>query len=154
MRTLIALMLFATTPVAAGAWEDGAAAYRAGDYHKAVRLWKPLAGQGDVRAQAQLGGMYLTGKGVPKDDFKAVHWFTKAAKQGHAGAQFRLGLMYYLGGDYVRAYAWFTNSAIQRHVGEMMQEIVARRMTLTQLSEAAGLSIELFKKYVFPFQEK
>ncbi|MFP6704864.1 MAG: hypothetical protein VCE75_02215 [Alphaproteobacteria bacterium] len=36
ITTLIALMLFATTPVAAGAWEDGAAAYRAGDYQKAI----------------------------------------------------------------------------------------------------------------------
>jgi hypothetical protein len=34
IATLIALMLFATTPVAAGAWEDGQAAYRAGDYQK------------------------------------------------------------------------------------------------------------------------
>jgi hypothetical protein len=42
IATLIALMLFATTPVAAGDWEDGAAAFRAGDHQKAVRLWKPL----------------------------------------------------------------------------------------------------------------
>ena len=55
MRTLIAtpitLMLFATTPVAAGDFEDGQAAYRAGDYQKAVRLWKPLAEQGDANTQ-------------------------------------------------------------------------------------------------------
>ena len=56
MRTLIALMLFAATPVVAGKIEDiyaeleRAAAYVAGDYQKAVRLWKPLAEQGDVRA--------------------------------------------------------------------------------------------------------
>ena len=64
MRTLIALMLFATTPVVAGDWEDGRAAFRAGDHQKAVRLWKPLAEQGDARAQAMLGGMYHKGRGV------------------------------------------------------------------------------------------
>ena len=36
IATLIALMLFATTPVAAGDYEDGAAAYKAGDYQKAL----------------------------------------------------------------------------------------------------------------------
>jgi len=42
IATLIALMLFATTPVAAGDFEAGGAAFDAGDYQKAVRLWKPL----------------------------------------------------------------------------------------------------------------
>ena len=55
MRTLIALMLFATTPVAAGAWEDGQAAYRAGDYQKVVRLWKLSAEKGNKFAQSILG---------------------------------------------------------------------------------------------------
>ena len=54
MRTLItiltALMLFAATPVVAGDFEDGLAAYRAGDYQKAFRLFVPLAEQGDVWA--------------------------------------------------------------------------------------------------------
>ena len=35
IATLTALMLFATTPVAAGDYEDGMAAYKAGDYQKA-----------------------------------------------------------------------------------------------------------------------
>ena len=51
IATLIALMLFATTPVAAGDFEDGKAAYGGGDYQKAVRLWKPLAEQGDANTQ-------------------------------------------------------------------------------------------------------
>jgi hypothetical protein len=97
MRTLIvaltALMLFATTPVAAGDWEDGLAAYDAGDYQKALRLWKPLAKWG-VYPQVMLGWLYNKGEGVPVDHAKAVYWYTKAAKQGHATAQYHLGLMY------------------------------------------------------------
>ena len=49
IATLIALMLFATTPVAAGDLKDGMAAYQAGDYRKTIRLFKPLAEQGDIR---------------------------------------------------------------------------------------------------------
>ena len=66
IATLIALMLFATTPVAAEGFEDGGAAYDAGEYQKAFRLWKPLAEQGDMLAQGMLGVMYSNGKGVPK----------------------------------------------------------------------------------------
>ena len=55
IATLIALMLFATTPVAAGDYEDGAAAYKAGDYQKALRLWKPVAEQANKFAQSILG---------------------------------------------------------------------------------------------------
>ena len=61
MRTLLtaltALMLFAT-PVVAGVWEDAEAAYKAGDYEEAFRLFKPLAEQGDLLAQYNLGLIY------------------------------------------------------------------------------------------------
>ena len=72
LAALAALMLFAT-PVVAGDWEDGSAAYAAGDYQKAIRLWEPLAEQGDAWSQYSLGTMYHLGRGVPKDDAKAVH---------------------------------------------------------------------------------
>ena len=64
---VIALMLFATTPVAAGIYGDGEAAYSAGDYQKAFRLWKPLAERGVAQAQFNLGLMYDKGEGVPQD---------------------------------------------------------------------------------------
>ena len=61
MRTLLtaltALMLFAT-PVVAGDSEDAVAAYHSGDFQKAFRIWKPLAEQGDARAQFNLGLIY------------------------------------------------------------------------------------------------
>ena len=65
IATLIALMLFATTPVAAGDYEDGLAAFKAGDYQKALRIWKPFAEHGNVLAQFSLGRMYEVGEGVP-----------------------------------------------------------------------------------------
>tara|TARA_A100001037_G_scaffold26007_1_gene21159 strand:+ start:1446 stop:2042 length:597 start_codon:yes stop_codon:yes gene_type:complete len=93
MRLLIfaltALMFFAT-PVVAGDLKDAVAAYKAGDYQKALRLLKPLAEQGDVDAQSYLGAMYDDGERVPEDDAKAVYWYRKAAEQGDAWAQSRL----------------------------------------------------------------
>ena len=61
ISALTALMLFAT-PVVAGDFEDAAAAYHAGDYQKAFRLWKPLAEKGYARAQHNLGVMYRRGE--------------------------------------------------------------------------------------------
>ena len=55
VATLTALMLFATTPVVAGDFWDEVVAYNAGDYQKALRLWKPVAEQGNKFAQSILG---------------------------------------------------------------------------------------------------
>ena len=41
---------------------------------------------GDAEAQFILGGMYVTGVGVPQDDVAAVAWYRRAAEQGHARA--------------------------------------------------------------------
>ncbi|SVD81921.1 uncharacterized protein METZ01_LOCUS434775 [marine metagenome] len=55
VATLTALMLFATTPVVAGDFWEGVVAYNAGDYQKALRLWKPVAEQGNKFAQSMPG---------------------------------------------------------------------------------------------------
>ena len=51
ISALTALMLLAT-PVVAGDMEDAEAAYDAGDYQKAIRLFKPLVEEGDRGAQS------------------------------------------------------------------------------------------------------
>ena len=45
------------------------------------------AEQGDADAQVNLGFMYKTGQGVPRDVAEAVQWFSRAANQGNAEAQ-------------------------------------------------------------------
>ena len=42
----------------------------------------PLAEQGVAKAQYNLGLMYGKGKGVVKDDGKAIKWWKLAADQG------------------------------------------------------------------------
>jgi len=80
----ILLCLSLVAPVAAGQIEDGWVAYQGGDYATALRLWRPLAGQGDARAQRLLGVMYTDGNGVPQDYAEAARWLSKAAAGGDA----------------------------------------------------------------------
>jgi TPR repeat protein len=61
-------------------FEDGAAAYNRGDYATAFKEYRQLAEQGDARAQLNLGLMYQTGKGVPKNDREALKWYFKATE--------------------------------------------------------------------------
>ena len=78
-------------PVAfAGPWEDGMAAYNRGDYMPAVRLFRPLAGQGNAKAQSVLGVMFRKGEGVPKNPARAHMWFSFAAERGDAKAKAEL----------------------------------------------------------------
>ena len=59
-----------------------------------MRLFRPLANQGDALAQTTLGEMYANGKGVPQDYAQALVWFRKAADQWYAPAQDDLSWMY------------------------------------------------------------
>ena len=86
VRRLIVFVLFAGllwmgyAPVLrADDLSDGFAKAVAGDYAEALRLWRPLAEQGNVHAQRNLGAMYLRGNGVPQDYTVAASWFRKAA---------------------------------------------------------------------------
>ena len=67
--------------------------------------------KGDAGAQLLLGGMYLYGIGVTKDEVEAVKWFRKTADQGYATGQFTLGARYADGRgvpkDEVEAYKWY-----------------------------------------------
>jgi TPR repeat protein len=116
---LVALgLLFAlATPVAAGPFEDGLAAYERGDYATAFRLWRPLAEQGEAKAQNNLGVMYDKGLGAAQDYAEAVKWYRRAAEQGDAGAQHSLGFMYAKGHgvaqDYAEALKWYRRAAEQ-----------------------------------------
>ena len=44
--------------------------------------WRPLAEQGDAKAQFNLGLMYRKGNGVPQDHKESVKWSRKASEKG------------------------------------------------------------------------
>ena len=119
----VALILAAgiTGSALAGPAEDGATAYKRGDYVTAMRFLRPLAHQGNTDAQFLLGEIYGRGRGVEQDYTSAVTWYRKAADQGHPGAQWSLGTMYQDGlGDVPRAFeaaaSWYRKAADQGHV--------------------------------------
>jgi TPR repeat protein len=76
---------------------------------------------GEAEAQNRLGLMYVTGKGVTKNDIEAAKWFRKAAEQGYANAQKNLGLMYDDGTGVtkndIEAAKWYRKAAEQGHAG-------------------------------------
>jgi len=99
----------------ASAFDAVQAAYQKGDYETALRLGRPLADEGDARAQSILGLMHYRGRGVPKDAGEAVTWFRQAADQGDTAAQFYLGVMYSEGQgvpqNYAEAAKWYRLAA-------------------------------------------
>ena len=74
---------------------------------------------GDVDALVDLGDVYASGEGLPKDAVRAADLFRQAAEKGMAKAQFRLGQMYARGEgvpkDSVRAVDLIRQSAINGH---------------------------------------
>ena len=126
------------------AWADyqaGMDARNRGDFARALREWRPLAEQGDARAQYYLGLLYENGDGVPRDYEKAREWYEKSAAQGEANAQFYLGLMSAFGRggplDLAQAHMWYSLAAGNGHVGATVyRNDLAKQMTPAQIAEA------------------
>jgi TPR repeat protein len=93
-RTIVVGAIMAVQLIAfgafAGPWEDGMAAYNRGDYMPAIRLFRPLAEQGNPKAQSVLGVMFRKGEGVPRNSARAHMWFSFAAARGDAKAKAEL----------------------------------------------------------------
>lgn len=87
----VALLLFPCGTVWAQSSRDAAAK------KKSVEDLQEIAYAGDLAAQIQLGLIYLTGDGVPRDDVEAVKWLRKAADQDNAQAERYLAEMYFKG---------------------------------------------------------
>jgi TPR repeat protein len=87
---IIAAQIWGAAAVMAGPWEDGMAAYNRGDYVPAIRLFRPLAEQGNAKAQNLLGVMYRRGQGVARNSARAFVWFSRAAAGGDATAKAEL----------------------------------------------------------------
>jgi TPR repeat protein len=113
------LLLLASYPIAsqAGPYEDGDAAFRARNYAAAIKLWKPLAEDGNAEAQLGVATLYYSGLGVVMDYDLAFEWFSKAAAQGLPRALYMLGAMYRDGRgvreDHDKAIAYFRKAADQ-----------------------------------------
>jgi len=138
--TLILSMVCFVLP----AWADyqaGMDAYNRGDFATALREWRPLAEQGDAKAQFSFGLLYENGDGVPRDYTKARQWYEKAAAQGDAKAQLYLGLQSSFGQgvpmDLVEAYMWYSLAAGNGNAhAPGYRNDLSRQMTPAQIAEA------------------
>lgn len=120
-------------------FRDGLHAYEAGDYEKAAEIWRPLAEDGHMRAQHQLGNLYRGGLGVPRDPARSFRWMERAAEQGHSPSQFVLGYMYDEGlgvdRDPEQAFKWYRLAA--SGLDSVPRRVEARR-NAERLAEEIG----------------
>ena len=116
-RLLVGLALMAAcAAVLAGPWEDGFTASKRGDYVTAMRLWRPLADQGNADLQNILGVMYRDGQGVTQDFVEAHKWYNLSAAH--------------------------QIDAQKRDVTSKSRDEVAAKMTAAQIAEAQKLARE------------
>jgi hypothetical protein len=90
-----------------------------GDYDTSVKYWTKAAKLGDLKAHYELGVMYLLGKGVKKDEEKAVYHYERAAIGGHPDARHNLGCVEEDNGNMERAVKHFIIAANLGDEGSM-----------------------------------
>ena len=149
LMTMLALVL---PLVAHAGFDEGVAAYSVGDYAKAMAEFKPLADQGEVRAEYFVGYLYHRGYGVPADHAEAATWFRKAAAQGDSLSAYYLGKMYEkgegVGRDLTQAHLWLSLSARNapntRDAAYTREDIgkLERRMSPEQIARAKELAAQ------------
>ena len=116
------------------------------DNIEAMRWFKLAATQGLAGAQLNLGIMYNNGNGVVQDHAEAARWYKLAAVQGDVSAQIYLGASYGTGEgvmqDYVRAHMWYNLSAVKNSSAAVFRDIIAKKMTSQQITQAQKLARE------------
>ncbi len=113
------MLLVASSVLAQSGYDKGASAYKRGDFETALAVFRPLAENGDAKAQSILGLMYSYGEGVPVDYRESARWYRRAADQSSSVAQYNLG-MFYLEGKGVsqntdEAISWLIKAADGGH---------------------------------------
>ena len=124
--TLRAIVLFALAVVVsacatnvvaekASRFDQGIAAYDAGDYATAYKIWDKLASEDDLAAMRNAAQLLRQGKGVEKDAGKAFRLFKEAAEKGLVTAMANVAEMYLAGEGTDRnpeaAAAWYARAA-------------------------------------------
>jgi len=75
------------------------------------------AENGNLKAQYDVGNMYLKGQGTLQDAKQAFKWFKQAAEKDYSRAQYKLGYLYHRGEgtkrDNNKAFKWVSKSAYQ-----------------------------------------
>src|SRR5215813_2364104 len=117
-------------------------AYDRANYATALKVWLPLAEQGDASAQTNVGEIFEKGLGVPPDYAAAAEWYRRAAERGYSRAAISLGNLYEQGHgvpkDPVQALGWYRKAA---GLGDLPFGIAATPTPSPQ--ESQQLSVEV-----------
>jgi TPR repeat protein len=132
-------------------FDKGMEAYAKKDYAAALKELKPLAQQGDAKAQYNLGRIYSARKASSQDQKEAIIWYTKAAEQKDAFSQYTLGQMYAqeknVAKDYTKSYAWYNLALSQgNETARKGRDNVMMKMTPQQIAEGQELYKQIYNK--------
>jgi TPR repeat protein len=137
------------------AFLQGQQAYAERNYRLAFERWSSAADSGHARALNGLGLLYRDGRGIEKDEIKAVRLFRDASERGFSYAMYNLGLMIRDGkgveGDDVEACKWFILAATLNfdQKARLQRELIARRMSPEQFAEAERRAQEWTNQFFF-----
>jgi TPR repeat protein len=141
--------------VEAASLKQGVAAFNRQDYMTAAQILTPYAERGEPTAQAYLGFMYETGRGVPQNYTDAAMWYRRAAEQGDSLAQYSLGLLYDRGQgvprDIVEAAKWLNLSTSgaprgAREARARIRDAMTTKMTRGEIAQARLRALEWVPK--------
>ncbi len=146
------MLLLSTGDLAhAQSLRQGISAFNRQDYVRASQVFIPLAERGEASAQAYLGFMFETGRGVPQNYTEAAMWYRRAAEQGDSLAQYSLGLLYDHGQgvprDIVEANKWLNLSTAgaprkAREARARIRDAVTTKMTRGEIARARLRALE------------
>lgn len=144
-----------------------------GNFEAALKEWRPLAEQGNIEAQFNLGIMYEKGNGVSKDLKEALQWYRLAADQGDAMAQYNIGVYYAQGmgvaKDFKESMRWTRLAAQQgdalaqfniatmynKAMGVPQNSVAAHmwfNLSLANGDQLAGQALDILEKTMTPEQ--
>ena len=147
---LIATLFLCSTPLHAQSFKQGVSAFNRQNYAQASRIFIPLAERGNAQAQAYLGFMFETGRGVPQNYTEAAMWYRRAAEQGDSLAQYSLGLLYDKGQgvprDVIEASKWLNLSTAAappraREARARIRDAIGTKMTRGEIARARARAL-------------
>jgi len=141
-------------------FDEGVAAYDAGDYQQAFELWLPLAKGRDLAAMRNVAHMLRLGLGVPRNPARALYFYEQAGEGGLGNAQLNAAFMH-ISNDGVRrneeaAANWFEKAArqgsataqynlgvmLERGMGRVKNEKQALAYYMLAAAEGHAMAIE------------
>jgi predicted nucleic acid-binding Zn-ribbon protein len=125
-------------------------AFDRANYATALKVWLPLAEQGDQAAQTYVGEIFEKGLGVQPDYAVAATWYRRAAERGYSRAALNLGNLYERGlgvpRDPAQALSWYRRAAGPKEVSFEITPAAATAEVAQLRAEVGELRRELDAK--------